>query len=142
MLIYGLPGTDRLNAFHHISLSGLTAVFVCGLYGKARDDLIGRSKVIINVNLYEQCKIFEIVRVSYLLANRKAVVADMDADTYIEEDMRSAIKTTSPPQLVDDCVKLAVDDRARAALEEAGFAAIERRDVRKVLERVLAQPDD
>jgi len=37
-------------------------------------------------------------------------------------------------------LKLAVDDRARAALEDAGFAAIERRDVRKVLERVLAPP--
>jgi len=36
VLIYGMPGKDRLDAFHYISHSGLTTVFVCGLYGKAR----------------------------------------------------------------------------------------------------------
>jgi len=62
VLIYGLPAKDRLDAFHYLCHSGLTTVFVCGLYGSARDELIGRSKIIVNVNLYEQCKIFEIVR--------------------------------------------------------------------------------
>jgi predicted nucleotidyltransferase len=140
VLIYGLPGKDRLDAFHHLCHSGLTTVFVSGLYGTARDELIGRSKIIVNVNLYEQCKIFEIVRVSYLLANRKAVVADIAPDTYLEQDMRSAIRTTTPSQLVTDCLNLAADAGARAALEEAGFAAIERRDIRKILERVLSHP--
>jgi len=32
-----------------------------------------------------------------------------------------------------------VEKACRAALEEAGFAAIERRDIRKVLERVLSR---
>jgi len=135
-----LPGKDRLDAFHYLCHSGLITVFVCGLYGRARDELIGRSKIVVNINLYEQCKIFEIVRVSYLLANRKAVVADIAPDAYIEQDMRSAIRITTPQQLVGDCVKLVTDDGARAALEEAGFAAIERRDIRKVLERVLSPP--
>lgn len=138
VLIYGMPGKDRLDAFHYIAHSGLTTIFVCGLYGKARDDLIARSKIIVNINLYEPCKIFEVVRVSYLLANRKAVIADVASDTLIEEDMRLAIMISSPSQLVNDCVKLADDDRARSALEEAGFAAIERRDIRKVLERALS----
>ena len=140
VLIYGMPGKDRLHAFHYIAHSGLTTLFICGLYGKARDDLIARSKTIVNINLYQPCKIFEVVRVSYLLANRKAVIADVGADTHIEEDMRLAIKVTSLPQLVNDCVKLVADDRARSGLEEAGFAAIERRDVRQVLERALSHP--
>jgi hypothetical protein len=140
VLIYGMPGRARLEALHYVAHSGLTTVFVCGLYGKARDDLIARSKVIVNVNLHEPCKIFEVVRVSYLLANRKAVVADVGPDTHIEEDMRLAIKTTTLPQLVNDCVQLVADDRARSGLEEAGFAAIQRRDIRKVLERALSHP--
>jgi hypothetical protein len=110
---------------------------VCGLYGKARDELIARSKLVVNIHLYEPSKVFEIVRVSYLLANRKAVVADIDGDTYIDDDMRTAIKVTTAPQLVNDCVKLAADDVARTALEEAGFAAMEKRDIRKALERVF-----
>ena len=138
MLIYGSPGQDRLGAFHYLSQSGLTTVFVCGLYGKGRDDLIGRSKLVVNINLYDRSKIFEVVRVSYLLANRKAVVADIDADTLIDADMRSAIKVTVGPELVRDCQNLVADDAARAALEEAGFAAIEKRDIRTILQRALA----
>jgi hypothetical protein len=137
VLMYGMSGKDRLDAFHHLNLSGLTTLFVCGLYGKTRDELISRAKLIVNITQCEQAKIFEIVRVSYLLANGKAVVADIDADTHIEDDVRSAIKVTTAPQLVNDCLKLAADDNARAALEEAGFAAIEQRDIRKVLERAL-----
>ena len=56
VLIYGMPGKDRLDAFHYIAHSGLTTVFVAGLYGKARDDLIARSKTIVNINLYEPCR--------------------------------------------------------------------------------------
>jgi hypothetical protein len=137
VLMYGMSGKDRLDAFHYLTLSGLTTVFVCGLYGKARDELIARSKLVVNVHLYEPSKVFEIVRVSYLLANRKAVVADVEPDTHIDDDMRSAIKVTTAPQLVNECVTLAADDAARTSLEEAGFAAMEKRDIRRALERAF-----
>lgn len=142
VLMYGSPGQDRLGAFHYLSYSGLTTMFVCGLYGKARDELIARSKVIVNINQYDRSKIFEIVRVSYLLANRKAVVADIDADTVIDEDVCTGIKTTTGPQLVKDCQSLVADDAARAALEETGFGVIEKRDIRKILERAFAADPD
>ncbi len=137
VLIYGSPGQDRLEAFHYLSMSGLTSVFVCGLYGRARDELIGRSKLIVNINVRGRSKIFEVVRVSYLLANRKAVVADIDADTVIDDDMRAAIKVTAGPRLVSDCQNLVADDTARAAQEETGFAAMEQRDIRKFLQRAF-----
>jgi hypothetical protein len=137
VLIYGLPGNDRLAAFHHLSHAGLTTLFICGLYGKARDELIGRSKVVVNINLYDGSKIFEIARVSYLLANRKAVVADIDPDTTIDDDMRSAVKITTPSQLVQDCEKLVADEAARSVIEEAGFAAFARRDIRPILRGAL-----
>jgi hypothetical protein len=138
VLIYGSTSEGRLSALHFLSQSGLTTVFVCGLYGRARDDLIARSKLVVNISAIERSKIFEIVRVSYLLANRKAVVADVDADTVIDDDIRSAVKITTPPELVNDCLRLATDDAARQELEEAGFAIIEQRDIRKILEKALA----
>ena len=137
VLIYGSPGQDRLGAFHYLSMSGLTTVFVCGLYGQARDDLIRRSKIIVNINAYNTSKIFEIVRVSYLLANRKAVVADVDAETAIDEDMRLAVKCSSGPELVNDCQALIQDDRARIALENIGAEIIRKRDIRVILESAL-----
>jgi hypothetical protein len=135
VLIYGSPANDRLGAFHHLAMSSLTTVFVCGLYGKSRDDLIARSKLIVNIHNRERSRIFEIVRVSYLLANRKAVVADLDADSEIDDDIREAVKISVAPQLVNDCRDLLADDAARAAREEAGFAIMARRDIRQILQR-------
>lgn len=138
VLFYGLPGDSRLGAFHELSHCGLTTVFFCGLYGKERDELIGRSKVVLNVNLYDHARIFEIVRVSYLLANRKAVIADLDDGTHIDPDVRPGIRATTRARLVEDCLELVGNDGARGALEEAGFAAISRRDIRKALASALA----
>ena len=45
-----------------------------GVYGAERDRLIARSRLVLNVH-YFPTHIFEMIRVSYLLANRTAVVA-------------------------------------------------------------------
>ena len=43
--------------------------------GKTRDDLIARSKLVLNVNRYKHARVFEVARVSYLLGHGKAVVS-------------------------------------------------------------------
>lgn len=138
VLIYGSTSQDRMGAFHYLACSSLTALFVCGMYGKARDDLIARSKLIVNISALERSKIFEIVRVSYLLANRKAVVANVEPDTMIDDDIRAAVKVTTPSELVDDCLRLASDAAARQQLEEEGHSIIKRRDIRAILQKALA----
>ncbi len=135
--MYGAPGQDRLGAFYHLCNSGLTTAFICGLYGEGRDNLIARSKLIVNVNLYDRSKIFEVVRVSYLLANRKAVVADIDEDSVIDADIRNAIRCSSGAELVNDCLDLAADDDARTALENTGFEIFRQRDIREILQHAL-----
>ncbi|WP_411886465.1 hypothetical protein [Polaromonas sp. YR568] len=137
VLMYGAPGPDRLDAFHHLCHFGLKTVFVCGLYGAARDELIARSKLIVNINLSAK-KIFEIVRVSYLLANRKAVVADIDPETCIEEDIRAGICVVSPSKLVEECHDIVNNENRRKALEESGFETFRNRDIRPILEAALA----
>lgn len=138
VLMYGAPGPDRLDAFHHLCHFGLKTVFVCGLYGKARDELIARSKLIVNINLYTAKKIFEVVRVSYLLANRKAVVADIDPETCIDEDISAAICVAAPSALVEECHDIVNDENRRKALEESGFEIFRNRDIRPILEAALA----
>jgi hypothetical protein len=139
VLIYGMSGDLRLQTFHALSRRGLATVFVSGLYGAARDELIARAKIVLNINLYPQTRIFEIVRVSYLLANRKAVVADLDADTSIDDDIRPAVKFASSLQeLLSLCDSLANNDRERTKLEELGFSCISRRDIRDTLRSTLA----
>jgi len=137
VLMYGISGGKRLNAFHRLSTSGLTTVFVSGLYGEMRDALIARSKLILNVNLYDHSQIFEIVRVSFLLANRKAVVAIREHVTVVEPDMESAIKFTTFDDLASDCLQLIENHDARMALENRGFDAFARRDIRDILQKAI-----
>ncbi|HTN29166.1 MAG TPA: hypothetical protein VL180_15405, partial [Burkholderiales bacterium] len=82
-------------------------------------------------------KIFEVVRVSYLLANRKAVVADESADSFIDADLRPGVKLALLSQLVDACKLLLENDAERVRLEETGFAVIRQRDIVRILTEAL-----
>jgi len=137
VLMYGITGRKRLAAFDALSACGLTAVFVSGLYGAARDGLIERAKVILNINLYDQSKIFEIVRCSYLLANRKAVVSEIEPGAFVEDDIKSGVLFADRRHVVAQCMALAENDTRRAALEEEGFNVISRRDIRDILTSAL-----
>ena len=94
--------------------------------------------MVINVNLYEFAPIFEIARVSYLLANKKAVIAYKDADTFIEPDIESVVKFTDPERLVADCFGLVQHDELRNATEQRGYEMFRRRDIRDILTLALA----
>ena len=137
VLMYGLSGHKQLAAFDALSACGLTTVFVSGLYGQARDALIERSKIILNINLYEQAKIFEIVRCSFLLANRKAVVSEIEPGVFVEEDIKSGIVFVQRRDIVAQCIDLAGNADRRAAVEEEGFRVISRRDIRNILKTAL-----
>lgn len=138
VLLYGLTGAKRLEALHTLVQSGLTVVFVSGLYGKSRDELISRAKLILNVNLYDAARIFEIVRVSYLLANRKAVVACLDEGTAIESDIEPAVCRSSMETLVRDCRELLANPERRRALAEVGFDAFSKRGIVPILQAAMA----
>jgi hypothetical protein len=138
VLIYGLTSERRLQLFDALARLGLTTVFVSGLYGSARDDLISRAKIVLNINMYARSKIFEIVRVSYLLANKKVVVADLDTDTSIDDDIRTAVHcATSWQEIPVACLKLVESESDRVRLEEFGFSVICRRNIELILKAAL-----
>jgi hypothetical protein len=113
------------------------AMFVCGLYGKDRDEMIERSKIVLNLNQYDQTRVFEIVRVSYLLANAKAVVSDLHPNTLVEPDMMDAVEFASTDKIADACWRLISDNSARRELEQKGRAIFQKRDIRQILARAI-----
>ncbi len=137
VLIYGLPAPLRLQIFHDLCKAGVKCVFLCGLYGESRDGLIARAKLVLNINQYGAGRIFEIVRVSYLLANAKPVVADSMPDTWIEPDVGGAVAFASPDALKDKCLSLLQDDSERLRLGKYGQEVIRKRDIRTILSTVL-----
>lgn len=138
VLLYGTPAQLRLDIFNELSRAGMTCVFVCGMYGKARDELIARAKLVLNIN-HHQSRIFEIVRVSYLLANAKAVVADRQPGAYIEPLLEGAVAFCAPDRVLAQCEALLDDESARRELETRGRAMIEGRPISRILETALEQ---
>ena len=76
VLFYGSLNDRRIKILLELRARGLNAVHVMGVYGAERDDLIARSKVVLNMHYYENPGLFESIRVSYLLANGVCVVSE------------------------------------------------------------------
>jgi hypothetical protein len=107
------------------------------VYGADRDAWIARSKIVLNLH-YWDAKIFEIVRVSYLLANRRAVVSERGADWALERDLESGIAFADYDGIVDRCVELLGDERSRRDLAQQGYQVFSARDQAAILDRALA----
>ncbi len=56
----------------------------------------------LNLHFYED-HIHEIVRTSFLMANRKAVVSEIANDTEIDDDIREGLVAAASDAIVDAC---------------------------------------
>lgn len=82
VLFYGSMNKRRGMVLTQLHNFGLRVVAkINDTYGKDLDAIIARAKVVINIH-FAEAPIFEAVRVSYLLANKKAVVSEESMDTY------------------------------------------------------------
>ncbi len=138
ILFYGTAGDHRISVFQKLCLHWHKCIFACGIYGPARDELISRSKIVLNISGGPESAIFAVVRASYLLANRKLVVADLQPLMHIERDMVEAVKFAKPDQVVSLCHLYLANDAAREEAEEKGFEIMARRDIRAILLAALA----
>jgi len=136
VLFYGCLNDRRARVIRELGELGLNARAVFGVYGQSRDALIARSKVVLNLHYYHT-SIFEIVRVSYLLANSKAVVSEYHQGTEIEEDLLDAVRLVPYKELARACRELTRDEEARRALAARGFARMAARDEAAILQKVL-----
>lgn len=137
VLFYGSLNERRRVILDALRARGLRVEAVFGVYGEARDQLIARSTIVLNLHFYE-AKVFEIVRVSYLLANGRCVVSERGADPAEEREFDEGIAFAEYGELVNTCARLARDPIARARLGEAGQAIMTRRDEVAYLREALA----
>ncbi|ORA82688.1 hypothetical protein BST28_03955 [Mycolicibacter kumamotonensis] len=121
---------------------GLRVKWLTGALGASRDAWIARSKLVLNMH-YWDAKIFEIARVSYLLANKRAVVSERGDDPVLEHELESGVAFADYSDLVDRCVELLGDEDARRELAERGFELFSARDQVAIVERALSvSPED
>lgn len=138
VLFYGSTNARREKIMKELKQSGLNVVTLFGAYGKERDSVIARAKVIINIHFYD-ASIFEIVRISYLLANHKAVVAECNEDTEIDDDLKTAVALAQYDKLVETCIELVNNDEKRQLLEKNGFESFSLRKEVDILRDVITE---
>ncbi|MGB7584657.1 MAG: hypothetical protein WBM11_07415, partial [Terriglobales bacterium] len=138
VLFYGSLNPRRNQILHALKDAGIQVHTVFGVYGKDRDQLISRAKIVLNIHFYES-KLFEIVRVSYLLANSKAVVTECSAAETMESGLSRALLSAPYDGLVEGCRSLLANDRERRALETRGFQWFSQRKESNILSNALEQ---
>ncbi|HEX3698876.1 MAG TPA: hypothetical protein VH374_26130 [Polyangia bacterium] len=126
----------RVAVLQAIHEAGANVVPVFGVYGPARDALIARAKIVLNLHLYD-AKVFEIVRVSYLLANTCFVVSERGSDPAGEAPFADGLAFADYPRLGETCLKFLADPIARDAIARRGFSIISQRRTVDFLRAVL-----
>lgn len=137
VLFYGSLNQRRADILIALQKAGVRAAHLFNVYGRERDAAIARSKVVMNIHHYSS-NVFEIVRVSYLLANRVCVLsegnpADPDVQPFIE-----ALAIEPYERLIERCMQLVADENARAVLEENALRIMSGRSQAQMLKAVMA----
>jgi hypothetical protein len=137
VLFYGSVSDRRREILDRLSARGFRVETLFGAYGATRDSQIARSKIVLNIHSYE-AQPLQIVRISYLLANQRAVVSETRADPAEERDLETGIAFADYDDLVDRCAELLGDEDARRGLAARGFQAFSARSEAEILRRTLA----
>lgn len=138
VLFYGSMNSRREQIIEELKENGLNVVSLFGIYGEERDAMISRAKLIINIHFYDS-SILEIVRIAYLLANHKAVVAECHEGTEFADDLITAVALVPYEQLVETCIELVKNDEKRQLFEKNGFECFSMRNESSILRNVISE---
>jgi len=89
-LFYGGINKRRLNILKSIEDTGTNLQILNGVYGDERDDFIAKSKVVLNLHLYDS-EILEVVRINYLLHNKICVLTKVNSSTKIDKELEALL---------------------------------------------------
>ena len=120
LLFFGSLNPRRLAVIDRLRAAGLRVEAVFGVYGRMRDALIARAKVVLNVHFYE-AKVLEMVRISYLLANRCCVLSEMSSDPEEDHALAAGVAFAAYDDLVARAQQLVADTVLRARIAQQGF---------------------
>lgn len=136
VLFVGSLNRRRKRILEHLRSEGVAVHWLFNVYGEERDEIIARAKVLLNFHQHDT-QIFEIVRVSYLLANRCCVVSETGADIDAERHFSKGIEFRCYDDLVGTCLTLLGNEKKQEELRQRGYEAIAKFDQTKLLQRAL-----
>jgi hypothetical protein len=120
VLFVGGANHRRMLPITALQILGVNAQTHFGVYGPERDLLYARAKIVLNLHSFRG-QAFEIVRVSYLLANSRFVVSET-ADAAEVAGLEESVAFSGYNRLVDTCMHYLAEPTERVRRAEAGRA--------------------
>jgi hypothetical protein len=140
VLFYGSINERRWQIIQSLQSHGVKTEAIFGIYGNERDKLIARSKILLNIHFYE-AKVFEVVRVSYLLANQRFVISERGSNLVEESPFSSGVVFAEYEDLVKTCLDYLSRSEDRRCIAEAGFKLMSQRSEVDYLKSILKKLD-
>lgn len=140
VLFYGSLNERRAAVLNALVARGVRVKHLFGVYGPERDAWIARSRIVLNMHYFD-AKVFEAVRVSYLLANHRFVISERGSDATEEQAFEPGVVFCDYDQLADTCVAWLQSPTDRRRVADAGFALMRARPIEAFLQPALASLD-
>jgi hypothetical protein len=138
ILFIGAMTRERWRLLGALESQGQGVRHVAEVSGQKRDALVARARLILELApLPDQPA--EPTRLLYLLANRKAVLAEATPELEADPVLRAGVRLAPFDDLERACQRLGNDIDGRHALEQRGLDAARRRDGASVLKRALSR---
>lgn len=137
VLFLGSLNPRRLAVLDAIKAFGLKVFYPFGVYGADRDKLIGRSKLLLNLHFYD-AKILEIVRISYYLANRCAVLSERSANSDDDKIFQKGLFFSEYLDLARTARELCDNPQLLKTTAKKGFAIMKERNIEGYLRSAIS----
>ena len=118
--------------------SGMGLHQVYKVFGKERDDWLARGKIHLNIHK-EPAQLLEIVRISYLLANKCFVISEISSDKDIMSSFKDGIVFCKYDDLVGQCLNDLAQPKKRKEIAEAGFEIFKKMPQSEYLAQALEE---
>lgn len=120
VLFYGSTNPRRIKILNALRKAGINDVRAFGVYGKERDDLIARSKIVLNLHQFDN-GIFEIFRCAHLFANSKCVISEWGRDHDLDAAHLNSTVFHKAADIVEACLYYLKNDEKRHDQERLSF---------------------
>ena len=136
VLFIGAWSERREQVIQQMAALGLRVGTEFGVYGAQRDAFLARAKVVLNLHLYN-AKVLEMVRISYLLANRCVVLSEWSTEPAVDALVSDGVAFADYDQLAARAVELVADLKERQRLSARGFEIMQARSEADFLRQAL-----
>jgi tetratricopeptide (TPR) repeat protein len=116
-------GRRKIREELQIRLPGKKICFYVNLWGKERDQIIAKSKIVLNIHGYPS-NIFESSRVCHLLSNKVFVISEISVDDQDYPELESGLIKCDREEIVETVAKYLSLDKERERIAEKGYQVV------------------